>query len=160
MDRSSASAAPASPRALLEHALACVRAYDLDGFADLFAADGVIDYPFALAGARRRLQGRDEIRRVLGEAAASPRRAGRRVTDVAGLTVHQTIDPETIVAEFELAGEIAATGERYRLPYIQVLRARNGQIVSLRDYIDYPALAALTGGLPEPLADASEDAAG
>ncbi|HEU0113534.1 MAG TPA: nuclear transport factor 2 family protein [Thermomicrobiales bacterium] len=142
----------ASPRDVLARALDRVRAYDLEGFADLFAEDGVIDYPFAPAGALRRLQGREEIRRVLREAAAIPRRAGRRVTKIASLVVHQTTDPETIVAEFALEGEIVATGKSYRLPYIQVLRVRDGRIVSLRDYIDYPTLTALTGGLPEPLA--------
>jgi uncharacterized protein len=141
-----------SPRDILERALDRVRAYDLDGFADLFVEDGVIEYPFAPSGALRRLQGREEIRRVLGEAAASPRRAGRRVTKIGSLVVHQTVDPDVIVAEFDLEGEIVATGQAYRLPYIQVLRVRDGRIVSLRDYIDYPALTALTGGLPEPLA--------
>ncbi|HEU5434464.1 MAG TPA: nuclear transport factor 2 family protein [Thermomicrobiales bacterium] len=144
-----------SPRAVLGRALDRVRAYDLDGFADLFVEDGVVEYPFAPAGALRRLEGREEIRRVLGEAAASPRRAGRRVTRVNALVVHQTVDSEVIVAEFDLEGEIVATGQTYRLPYIQVLRVRDGRIVSLRDYIDYPALAALTGGVPEPLAAAA-----
>jgi uncharacterized protein len=150
MDRST-HVAP-NPRDILERALNRVRAYDLEGFADLFVEDGVIEYPFAPAGALHRLPGREEIRRVLGEAAASPRRSGRRVTKVSSLVVHQTADPEVIVAEFDLEGEIVATGQPYRLPYIQVLRVRDGRIVSLRDYIDYPALTALTGGLPGPLA--------
>jgi ketosteroid isomerase-like protein len=149
-----------TPRDILVRALDRVRAYDLEGFADLFVEDGVIEYPFAPAGAVRRLQGREEIRRVLGQAAASPRRAGRRVTDVSSPVVHQTVDPDVIVAEFDLEGEIVATGQTYRLPYIQVLHIRDGKIASLRDYIDYPALTALTGGLPEPLAVAPADASG
>lgn len=81
--------------------------------------------------------------------------AGQRVRSLA---VHQTVESEAIVAEFDLEGEIVATGQTHRLPYIQALRVRDGRIVSLRDDIDDPALAALIGGLPEPLAAPIVDA--
>jgi uncharacterized protein len=82
----------------------------------------------------RRLQGREEIRRVLGGLEQQVGQAGTRVTGVHPVVVHETLDPETVIVELELHGEVLATGSTYRLPYIQVLRVRDGQIVSFRDY--------------------------
>ena len=64
------------------------------------------------------------------------RRGGRRIKGYSSVVVHETTDPEVIIAEFDLDGEIVATGETYQLSYIQVLRVRNGQIVWMRDYMD------------------------
>lgn len=50
--------------------------------------------------------------------------------------VHETTDPEVIIVEFGLDGEIVSTGETYQLSYIQVVRVRNGRIVWMRDYMD------------------------
>lgn len=141
------------PHALFEHAHEHVRRYELAAFAELFAPDGTMEFPFAPPGAPRRLDGRDAIREVLVAAAAAGRRE-RRITGYRDIVVHETTDPEVIVVEFTLEGEIVATGRTYSVPYIQVLRARDGQIVSLRDYIDYAALAAVTGGLPRALSGA------
>jgi ketosteroid isomerase-like protein len=61
------------------------------------------------------------------------RQAATRPTGVRSV-VHETLDPEVVVVELELEGEVAATGDAYRLPYIQVFRVRDGAIVSFRDY--------------------------
>jgi ketosteroid isomerase-like protein len=126
----------ASPREVWEQAHEHVRAYDLDGFADMFTPDGVLEMPFAPAGLPRRLSGREAIRNFLAPAGDAARRAGRRIKGYSSVVVHETTDPEVIIAEFDLDGEIVASGETYRLSYIQVLRARDGQIVSMRDYMD------------------------
>lgn len=123
--------------------------YDMDGQADLYAPDGILEMPFAPPGALRRIEGREEIRALLAVAGQAARRAGRRIVRYDPVVVHETADPEVIVAEFDLHGEVSTTGERYRVSFIQVLRARDGQIVSMRDYFDpralSEALAASTG---------------
>jgi uncharacterized protein len=58
-------------------------------------------------------------------------------------------DPEVIVAEFEYQGTDPGTGEPYALPGIFVLRVRDGQIVSSRDYFDHLAAARARGRLGE-----------
>ena len=125
-----------SAREVWEQSHRHVQAYDLDGFADMFAPDGVLELPFAPAGVPRRLSGREEIRRFLAPAGRAARQAGRRIVGYSSVVVHETTDPEVIVAEFDLDGEVSATGETYQLSYIQVLRVRAGQIVSMRDYMD------------------------
>ncbi|SNX55998.1 ketosteroid isomerase-like protein [Streptomyces sp. TLI_55] len=68
----------------------------------------------------------------------------------ANITIHETADPEVIVAEFEYQGHVAESGEEFALPGIFVLRVREGQIVSSRDYFDHLAAARVRGGL-DPL---------
>jgi uncharacterized protein len=123
-----------SPREVIERIHRMAMDYDLRGQADLYAPDGVLEWPFAPDGVPRRLRGREEIRRVLGGLEQRVTQAGTRVTGVHPVVVHETLDPETVIVELELHGEILATGTSYHLPYIQVLRVRDGQIVSFRDY--------------------------
>ena len=74
------------------------------------------------------------------------RRSGTRLTGLDSV-VHETLDPEVIVVEVELHGEVAATGERYRLPYVQVARVRDGAIVSFRDYFGAGTVRVLAAAL-------------
>ena len=67
------------------------------------------------------------------------------------IVIHETTDPEVIVAEFEYQGTAADTGEPYALPAIFVLRVRNGEIVSSRDYHDHLASARVSGRLDQAL---------
>jgi ketosteroid isomerase-like protein len=74
------------------------------------------------------------------------------------IRVHQTRDPEVIVAEFDYAGTVAATGETFRVPCIFVLRVRDGEIVESRDYVDHVAMARARGRLDELVAVLREPA--
>jgi uncharacterized protein len=66
----------------------------------------------------------------------------------ANITVHETADPEVIVAEFEYRGT-AESGEPFRVPCIFVLRVRDGKIGTSRDYIDHLSSARRHGLLDE-----------
>jgi uncharacterized protein len=70
----------------------------------------------------------------------------------ANITIHQTADPEVIVAEFEYQGRLPGTGDTFALPCIFVIRVRDGQIVSSRDYVDHLGMAKLLGRLDELMA--------
>jgi uncharacterized protein len=122
-----------TPREVVECAHRLVLERDVEGQADLFAPDGVLEWPFAPAGVPSHLEGREAIRAVLEPLGRRVRLAGTRPTGVRSV-VHETLDPEVVVVELELEGEVAATGDAYRLPYIQVFRVRDGAIVSFRDY--------------------------
>jgi ketosteroid isomerase-like protein len=131
----SARAISASPREVFDLLHERVRDdYDMDGQADLYAADGVLELPFARPGTPCRLQGREEILRFLKAAGQRALQAVRRIVRYDPLLVHDTADPEVIVAEFDLHGEVSATGRTYRIPFVQVLRVCHDQIVSMRDY--------------------------
>lgn len=133
----------ASPRRVFGRGQERLRELDASGFADLFAADGVMEYPFAPAGTPRRLEGREAVREYLTAGVEGLRRSGRRIGGPSRVVVHETLDPEVIVAELLQEDEDGATGQRRGVPMVQVVRVRDGEIVSFRDYIDYAALAAV-----------------
>lgn len=56
----------------------------------------------------------------------------RRVVDV---VVHETADPEVIVAEFAYEFTLPDDGTA-KVPCVFVMRVRDGQIIESRDYID------------------------
>ena len=111
-------------------------------FADLFAADGVLAYPFAPPGHPRELQGRDAIRAYFDGMGQS-----RQLFDMEGVdaVVRETDDPEVVVTEITHHGRSRVTGAPYRLTALGIIRVRDGQIVRYDDYMDPIALARLLG---------------
>jgi len=115
-------------------------------FADLFAEDGVLRFPFAPPGMPREIRGREAIR------AARTSEAGRRsllVMDAVELVVRQTDDPEVVVTEIEHYGHSHALDGPYRFRALAVVCVRDGEIVSYDDYMDPIAMAALLGRTDE-----------
>jgi uncharacterized protein len=148
----------AQPRSPSEVFLALVNGIaegNPDGLPELYAEQIDVVHPFdPLHGPP--LRSRDELRERMKQLAAGPR-PRRRVGNV---VIHETTDPEVIVAEFEYQGISPGTGEPYALPAIFVLRVRNGEIVSSRDYHDHLASARVSGRLGELFAAISaQDAA-
>jgi len=106
--------------------------------ADLYAEDAVVEQPYARPEPRRIL-GREALRARFAIADELPIRL--RPVDVA---VHETGDPEVIVAEFDYDVLLAATGERrLRTANVIVLRIRDGRIVRSRDFHDTEAIGAV-----------------
>ena len=132
---------PASPRQVLDSLLRGISDGRWNDLADLYAEDAVVEQPFAPTPPRR-LEGREAVRAHFAAAAQGPLRL-----QVSNLVVHETADPEVVVAEFDYDGRVATTGRTFRVANIQVLRVRGGQIVSSRDYHDHLALAAVVGRL-------------
>jgi ketosteroid isomerase-like protein len=63
--------------------------------------------------------------------------------------VHQTGDPEVVVAELELRGTVRGTGRPFAFPSVGVIRVRDGRIVAYRDYYNpraVPEALAASGG--------------
>ena len=83
------------------------------------------------------LRSRDELREHFRPRDGVPM-LQRRVEHV---VIHETADPEVIVAEFSYVGTVAGTGEPYELPGIFVMRVHDGEIVSSRDYFDHATAA-------------------
>jgi ketosteroid isomerase-like protein len=132
---------PDSPREVAEQVRRMVAGEGVV-FADLFAADGVLEYPFAAPGQPPQLRGRETIRAYF-EAASSTRQM--LDMDGADAIVRQTDDPEVVVTEIEHHGRSLVTGEPYRFRALGIIRVRDGEIVSYQDYMDPIALARLVG---------------
>jgi uncharacterized protein len=119
-------------------------------FADLFAVDGVLEYPFALPGQPPKLVGREAIRGYFVN--ASTARALFRMDTVTS-TVFRTDDPDVVITQIDHSGTSAVTGKPYRFHALGVIRVRDGRIVHYQDYMDPIATAQLLGRTRD-LADA------
>lgn len=136
----------ARPRDVFARLQMVIRANDAGAVADLMAVDGVIEWPFAVPTVPQRLEGRDEIREYMTR---SPVASLMRFDDLRLAAIHETLDPEVIVVETTTCGTDVATGRRFELPAIAVLRIRCGEIVSYRDYVNPLTGAQATGRLPQ-----------
>jgi ketosteroid isomerase-like protein len=142
---------PASPRAVFERLSQGISEGRWHGLADLYAEDAVVDQPFA-STAPGRIEGRETIRAHFAGA------AGMGLSMVArNVVVHETTDPEVIVAEFDY--DITGTAGSVTAANIQVLRVRDGLIAATRDYHDHLAIARATGGIPALVTALSGDRA-
>ena len=85
-----------SPREVVEQVRRMVAGEGIV-FADLFAEDGVLRYPFAPPGTPTELAGRESIRAFFAAVATG----GRALLDMDGVeaVVRETDDPEVVVAE-------------------------------------------------------------
>jgi len=119
-----------------------------DQLAELYAPDVLIEMPFAppLYPARRQAS-REDLRAQLKSGAAE-----RTYTSVQNVTVHETTDPEVVIAEYELHGNVLADGREFLLPMLMIITVRDGLIVSSRDYNHPIASAQALGRVPELVA--------
>ncbi|WP_370943831.1 nuclear transport factor 2 family protein [Amycolatopsis sp. cg5] len=117
----------------------------------LYAEDTVVEHP-QRPPAPTRVVGRATLHEHFTRGLASQVRLRRE-----NIVIHETTDPELIVAEYDYSGESLATGKSFEVANIQVLRVHDGLIEWSRDYHDYLRLAAARDGL-EALADSAEKA--
>lgn len=118
---------------------------DADGLADLFAPDAVIEFSFhGPPGTPVRLEGREVIREYSRRVLASP----LRLEDYDVAELHQTQDPEVVIAEMRAKATVTTTGRSIAATSIQILRIRDGHIVLFRDFADPRILEQVTGEQP------------
>lgn len=124
---------------------------EFDTLHELYAEETDVRHPM-FPGGTPALTSREDLRRHFA--------VGPTVREVVrfrpeAIVVHETEDPEVIVAEFEYRGTVIATGEPYTVPAVFVMRIRDGEIVESRDYLDHLASARARGQLDQLLATVS-----
>ncbi len=133
----------ATPADVLARRRRLLLSEDIDGFADLFAPDGVIEAPFAPPGAPSRLEGREAIREYSRHVMASP----LRLEDFEVAELYQTQDPEIVITEMRAKGTVTTTGRPFTTTSVQIIRIREGHILHSRDFADPRILKDVTGNL-------------
>ncbi|MFF4414734.1 nuclear transport factor 2 family protein [Streptosporangium sp. NPDC001559] len=126
-----------TPQDVIERRRSLVLEHDMDGFAELFAPDGVIEMPFAPPGMPTRIEGREAIRDFSAAATISL----LRVEDMWTTQVYQTTDPEVLIVELEAKAVVTTTGAPFQSTSVQVFRIRDGKILLFRDYWNPQSLA-------------------
>lgn len=110
-------------------------------FVEMFAEDGVMEFPYALPGDPERVEGRNALTAYLkgvNDKLSVDRMEHPRVIEAA--------DPDTLILEFEGFGQGKATGEPYEQRYLAVIRTKDGRIVRYTDYWNPLALLRATRG--------------
>src|SRR5215475_2342522 len=134
-----------SPREVAEQVRRMVAGEGVD-FADLFAEDGVLAYPFVLPGQPSDLHGREAIRDYFTDLA---RARDLLVMEGVEAVVRETDDPEVVVTEITHHGWSKAAGQPYRHTALGVIRVRDGDIIQYDDYMDPIATARMLGRTAE-----------
>jgi ketosteroid isomerase-like protein len=106
--------------------------------AELFASDGVIEWPFARPGAPSRIIGQSAIRSLY---AAWFRAPPLDYQEFKATVVHETTDPEVIVVEYEIHGVTNGSRTPFQLLVIRTIVVKEGHIVLLREYMNPLAMA-------------------
>jgi ketosteroid isomerase-like protein len=115
----------------------------VDELAALYAERTLVKHPMAPLGDTP-LHTRDQLRRHFAGGTDMTPIPDYRTADV---VVHETADPEVIVAEFRYLGTVK--GRSFQVPCVFVMRVRDGQIVESRDYISPLDRVRALGGLGE-----------
>ncbi|WP_037913521.1 nuclear transport factor 2 family protein [Actinacidiphila yeochonensis] len=121
--------APTSPADLYRHSLRLLLDKDIPAWVDLWAEDGLMEFPFAPDGWPRRLEGRAAVAEYMRH---YPDHID--LHDFPALLIHQTADPETIVVEMRGVGRLVETDAPFDMTYIAVVTVQDGHITSYRDY--------------------------
>ncbi|CDO06374.1 hypothetical protein C1S82_20510 [Mycolicibacterium cosmeticum] len=133
--------------ATMDRLVAALLAHDMDAFADEWAPDGTMTFPFAPPGWPH-LRGREDVRAYLS--------GYPEVVDIRGITHqtrHDTTDPDTVVVEWGVTGIARKTGRKYDLDYVAFVTVGAEGIVAYRDYWNPLAAGTALDGLDE-MADA------
>lgn len=125
-----------SPRTVVQQLLDGIAAGPSAALAELYSPDAEVELPFAKPGGLT-LRGREALRQHFERAARAPMRlVPQRVV------LHQTEDPEVVIAEYDYRGEVPSLGRSFEVANVQIVRVRAGLIVSSRDFHDHAAIAA------------------
>ncbi|MHC5258436.1 nuclear transport factor 2 family protein [Streptomyces sp. UC4497] len=104
-----------------------------DDLSDLYAVDGVHEFPFSSPGFPPRYEGREAVRAGYRRAWGS---SPVQVQEVRKIGVYETTDPEVIIAEHVVMGTLPTKDTTFTVPGLLILHVRNGLIIRVRDYMD------------------------
>ena len=88
-----------------------------------------------------RLEGREAIREYSRQFSALP----LRLDAYEIVELHQTQDPEVVIAETRTEGIVRTTGRSFAATSVQILRIREGQILHSRGFADPRVLEGVFG---------------
>ena len=116
----------AANRALLEHVVSLYGTDRAGELVDCYDPDWVLELPFGDPPVR--LEGAREIGRYL-----APRLGTFRFT-LRLTAVHECLDPDLLVVEYESDGVATPTGRPYRNTYVALWRFRDGKVCGVKEF--------------------------
>jgi len=116
----------AANRELLDHVLSLFGTDRAGELVDCYTPDWVLELPFADPPVR--LEGGQEIGAYLAS------RLGIFVFTLSLTAVHECLDPDLLVVEYESDGHVSYTGKPYRNTYIALWRFRDGRVCGVKEF--------------------------
>ncbi|SOE15889.1 hypothetical protein SAMN06272775_6775 [Streptomyces sp. 2323.1] len=117
------------PAELYRHGLQLLLDKNIPAWVDLWAEDGILEFPFAPQGWPGRLEGKDAIAAYMCH---YPDHID--LHDFPDVRIHRTTAPKTIVVEMRGMGRLVETGAPFDMTYIAVVTVQDGRFTSYRDY--------------------------
>lgn len=114
--------------ALAEH-IRLTAAGDTHAWVELFATDGLLEFPFAPGGMPRTVQGHDAL---AAHMANFPETFDVEFIDV---VFHETVDPTLAIAEFRSEGTAIPTGKPYHQEVVSIVHTDEGGLIT--HFLDY-----------------------
>jgi uncharacterized protein len=118
-----------------------------DAWAQLWAEDGLLEFPYAPEGKPSTYQGRAAILAYMKAAAG-----GFTINSVEGHKVHTMTDPTVACVELSIAGTMSGSGAPYNQRYVIIFETVDGQIKHYREYWNPLVVMKAYGGLDAWLA--------
>ena len=100
-----------------------------DEWIDLWADDGVLEFPFAPAERRRRYVGTPDILAYM-----KPMSGRMKVEELKYFHVHPMLDPAMSCLERGVKGRILETGVPYNQKYISIIETKGGKASRYKEY--------------------------
>ncbi|GHD78629.1 hypothetical protein GCM10010317_098230 [Streptomyces mirabilis] len=119
----------AASREVLDRLLRLTATGPTEEMADVFSEDAVFEMPFLPPGAPQQEAGREAFRAHLQAGAGL-----LEFDSVNKVRIHETSDPEVVVAEYRLHGRVLATGKQFAFDIVMIARIRGGLIIWSRTY--------------------------
>lgn len=116
----------AANRELLDHVLALFGTDRAGELVNCYTPDWVLELPFADPPVR--LEGGQEIGAYLAS------RLDTFVFTLSLTAVHECLDPDLLVVEYESDGHVSHTGKPYRNTYIALWRFRDGRVSGVKEF--------------------------
>jgi len=114
---------------LVESYMTLIQQRRFDEWIDLWADDGICEFPYAPQDRPRLLRGKGAILEYMK---GYPEFIA--IDSIAELRVYPMHDPELAVAEMAIIGHALSTGRPYNQRYVVLLEAKNGKIQRYREY--------------------------
>lgn len=142
--------------ALLERYQMLIMSKDWDNWIELWADDGVCEFPFAPKGHVQKLVGKSDI---LDYMSGYPGEI--EIENVLEMRVHAMAEPNVISAELSVSGRVASTGRPYNQSYVVFIETEGGKIAKYREYwnplVTIEAYGSLDAWLSHAGADGNEN---
>jgi ketosteroid isomerase-like protein len=124
---------PASIQTILQSYLALYARQNWDEWIDLWADDGILEFPFAPTGRKSHYAGKADILAYMKATAA--RMAGRIKSEgLEYFTVRPMQDPSMVCLEMAVKGRVLETNAPYKQTYISIVESQGRKISLYREY--------------------------